>query len=265
MRLNAGKCKVMHFKAKSPPPHPVSLAQTALEVVPCYKYLGVDINSTLDSKMQWNRVNSLISPNIYLLKQLKSCGLNEPILVNVFKSLVLSHFRYSSTVLVSCPDNIKSDMQVIQNKMLRIIGTSREVAKAKYNIQDVSSFIESESIAQVTRILNTPTHSLTTSLKGTIDRRTNSPFPFTIPLSHSDKFNNNAVMITLRHLRDNVYGTGRSKSKPPSAHQPQLTTVLTAPNDGRVCTNKQCPKPTQKWLRPDIHERSCFSKFPSII
>ena len=92
-----------------------------LEMVSSYKYLGVDLNNELDSFMLFTRVSGLIKPNIYLLKQLKSSGLKERILVNVFKSLVLSHLRYSSVILDSCTTAAKNDMQVIQNLMLRII------------------------------------------------------------------------------------------------------------------------------------------------
>ena len=129
----------MHFKpSKSNPPAPVILNSTKLETVSTYKYLGMEISSSLDPLLQWNRVHSLISTNTHLLKQLKSSGLHEKILVNVYKSLVLNHLRYSSTILVSCPDYAKSEMQAFQNKLLRITGISCEAANLKYSILDVS-------------------------------------------------------------------------------------------------------------------------------
>ena len=58
MRLNEGKCKVMHFNGKRSVPSPqVVLGQSLLEVVSNCKYLGIDVNTRLDSKAQWeNRV-----------------------------------------------------------------------------------------------------------------------------------------------------------------------------------------------------------------
>ena len=129
MFLNGDKCKLIHFaakKAEQPPRVTIvdskSSTSLQLEVVPCYKYLGIDLTSTLDSNVYWERIAGSIRQNIYLLKQLKCSGLEELILVTVFKSLVLSVFRYGSVVVDSCTQQAKSDMQVIQNRMLRIIG-----------------------------------------------------------------------------------------------------------------------------------------------
>ena len=112
----------MYFAAKKNEQLPMlTLSNAQLEMVSSYKFLDVDLNNELDSFMQWSRVSGLIKPNIYLLKQLKSSGLEERILVNLFKSLVLSHIRYSSVILDSCTTATKNDIQVIQNRMLRII------------------------------------------------------------------------------------------------------------------------------------------------
>ena len=105
---------------------------------------------------------------------------------------------------------IKNDMQVLQNKILRIIVITRE--EFRYKIQDVSYFLERNHIAQVSRILNVALHSLPTSIKTT--RRTRSYFPFNIP-SVKTNFNDKAVMVTLRHPRDNVYK--RTKPLQPKA------------------------------------------------
>ena len=93
MRLNADKCKIINFKKREQPSF-ISLADSHLEIVPCYKYLGIDITETLDSRVYWERISATVRQNIYLLKQLKSNGLEEKILVvALFKSLVLSDSR----------------------------------------------------------------------------------------------------------------------------------------------------------------------------
>jgi hypothetical protein len=79
-----------------------------LVIVKSYKYLGIHITDSLDSNEQWTRIESDIKSNTYLLKQLKSSGREEQILVSVFKSLVLIHFRYRSVVLDSCPSQGKN-------------------------------------------------------------------------------------------------------------------------------------------------------------
>jgi hypothetical protein len=202
MRLNAGKCKIVDFK-KRKQPLTISLAGTQLEVVSCYKYLGIDITDTLDSSVYWQRLSGTIRQNIYLLKQLKSNGLEEKILVTVFKSLVLSHYRYGCIALDTCTEQAKADMQVIQNRMLRIIGISRPDALAKYGIQDVKDFIEAACFEIISKILGSGTHPLATSLRITDPNRRNR-FPFDIPLAKSTKFNDSPVMWVLRRMRDSI-------------------------------------------------------------
>ena len=257
MRLNVSKCKVMHSKPSTTfQPPVIKLGQDILESVDVYKYLGFHVNPSFDSKLQWNRVQPLISKNIALLKQLNSCGLREPILVAVFKSLVLSHLHYSSTLLVACSAGIVADMQVLQNTLLRIIGISPEVAKTKYSIADVSEFIMRSCIEQVTRILNQPSHTIPASLVSA--RKTHSAFPFTIPRACKESFKRNAVMVTLTHLRDNVYGTGRAA--PPARPEPPQPLPALAPSTNRQvhCTNPACKTPARLWSRLDVHLKSCL-------
>ena len=261
MRLNVSKCKVMYLKPSTTfQPPVIKLDHSILESVDVYKYLGFHVNPSFDSKLQWNRVQPLISKNIALLKQLNSCGLREPILAAVFKSLVLSHLHYSSTLLVACPAGIITDMQVLQNTLLRVIGISREMARTKYGIVDVGEFIVQSCIAQVTRILNQPSHTLTASLRST--RKTHSAFPFTLPKPCKETFKQNAVMLTLIHLRYNVYCTGRAA---PSARPPPpqpLLALAPGPRTGVPCTNPSCKTPAKLWTRLDLHLRSCLAKNP---
>jgi hypothetical protein len=269
MRLNSSKCKVMHFAKtdKTTPYQSIQLDNIPLEPVTSYKYLGFEVNSTFDPKLQWERIQPLISKNTYLLNQLRSCGMNEQLLVTVFKSLVLSHFRYSSTILASCTAATNSEMQVLQNRLLRAIKINRETAERKYGILDVPDFIKACCISQVTSILDTTLHPLRNSLLST--SRTTSAFPFTIPRAKTDSFNNNAVMLTLRHLRDNVYGTGRSKTSRvlktlaapsiivPTPPQPQQS----EPRQGGIaCPNPWCKNPTkngQYYINLGSHTRFC--------
>jgi hypothetical protein len=144
---------------------------------------------------------AIISQNIALLKQLQCSGLKEEILVSVFKSLVLSHLRYSSTILVACPDGTKSDMQVLQNTFLRTIGITRELAKSKYGVLDVSEFVSKTSLEQVICILTTDgkepsDHRLSASIRSS----TRSHFPFCIPLC-KPKFDRNAVISTRQSVQ----------------------------------------------------------------
>ena len=70
MRLNIGKCKVMHFKPKNQTPLPVIILKI-LEMVAAFKYLGIELTPTLGGTVQWDRVSLLINSYICLLKQLR--------------------------------------------------------------------------------------------------------------------------------------------------------------------------------------------------
>ena len=189
------------------------------------------------------------------LDLIHSCGLQESILVSVFKSLVLSHLRYSSTFLVTCSEGTLSDIQVLQNSLLRSIGVSRETAETEYRISTVKSFITSCSMAQVSYILNDNSSPLRARLLSA--RKTNSKFPFTIPLLRKESFKSNPVIAALIHLRDKVYGTGRTNSEQPL--EPKTLPIPAAPPQiivkrGARCPNPACPEPPDKlWPRLDLH------------
>ena len=69
MRLNVSKCKLIHFATKKDDQLPISLANTQLEAVSSYKYLGIDITDKLDSDKYWDRLSSSIRQNIALPAQ----------------------------------------------------------------------------------------------------------------------------------------------------------------------------------------------------
>ena len=167
----------MHFRPNpaNPPPE-ITIGESQLGIVYEYKYLGFYVTNSLDSTIQWLHIQTHINKNIYLLKQLAHIGLNIKILVNIFKSLVLSLLRYSSIVLVSCTSRIRSDIQVMQNTLLGVIGLPRAVVKINHNIIDANDFILNSCLQQINRILSLPTHPLTVSLHSSTI--THSPLPF---------------------------------------------------------------------------------------
>jgi hypothetical protein len=226
MRLNAGKCKILHFaSARNEPKPTIKIDNTTLDIVKSYKYLGIHITDSLDSNEQWTQIESDIKSKIYLLKQLKSSGLEEQILVSVFRSLVLSHFRYSSVVLDSCTQLTKGKMQVVQNRMLRSIGIKRQEALEKYNIVDIDEFIKTARYLQVSKILSSETHSLPISLRRNLPSHHNA-FPFTIPRTYKKPFHESAVMKTLREMRDS--DEFKSRAEP---------LVIAVKEDGVYCPN----------------------------
>jgi hypothetical protein len=216
-------------------------------VVDSYKYLGFLLNTKLDSNMQWDRVLSNISSAPHLLRQLKRVGLSTEILINVVKSLVLSHFRYSGILLDSCSERVKGEMQHFQNKLLRIIGVNRDVARIKYGIEDISVFIERTGLEQTMRVLNTSTHSLPNSLLS--NRTSHSTFPFTIPMARTSKFNESMVLKALRHLRENVHGTRRKVGRLQTGIRNQAAAI-----NVKAKTTEKCPRCNRQFKRLSMHK-----------
>jgi hypothetical protein len=84
----------------------------------------------------------------------------------------------------------------------------------------------------------------------------------------------NAVLITLIHLRDVVYGSGRSNhSLPPKPLNlpPKSITSLPPPlpiggrPGGVNCPNPACPNRTNSgklWLNIGVHLKACKKKYP---
>ena len=145
-------------------------------------------------------------------------------------------------MLFSCTSRIKSDIQMMRNALLRVIGLPRAVAKINQNIIDANDFILNSCLQRT----NTSIHSQSPF----IYYNTPSPFPFTIPRRNTERFKLNAVMITLIHLRDQIYGTWRKKphpvNEPQSRHIPSVTVY------DRICTNPACKNPTntsELWQR----------------
>ena len=88
-----------------------SLHGHQLESVDFYKYLGVELNSKLDWDQQWRIVQDKI----------KSIGFKTAILKNVYVSLALSHFAYSSPLLTSTSKSAIKEMTSFHRRVTSII------------------------------------------------------------------------------------------------------------------------------------------------
>jgi hypothetical protein len=82
--------------------------------------------------------------------------------------------------------------------MMRVIGLDSDSALNQHQIKPVSQFIEQTCIEQVTRILDSPTHTLAKSLRA--NHKTNHNRTLYPPIAKTEKFNNSAVMKTVRYI-----------------------------------------------------------------
>ncbi len=237
MRLNISKCKVMQISSNSDPNFPtLTISNQALEAVPSYKYLGIDINRETNWGKQWQSVQRKIASIPYLLKRLKYLGFRKEILVTVYKSNALSHFVYSAPLLTSCNAKEKAEMASFQRRALKIINVDTATAKEKYSIIEVSDFIDHHCTNILSRILKDPEHPLTLKTTKANER---SKFKFIVAKAKHSPYVNSFVQKHLRALRDgstHLYTTGAVNRMPKRKTESATTSI------GRPSSPKQQKK-----------------------
>ena len=100
MRLKVRKTKHMYINTKGDE-STITLYNQPLENVDNYKYFGVNINKNLNHDIRWDQISRTANSQIYLMKQLKQLKFKQEILINVNRSLKLSHYTYIATLLIS--------------------------------------------------------------------------------------------------------------------------------------------------------------------
>jgi ribonucleases P/MRP protein subunit RPP40 len=117
MKLNVKKTKHMYINTKGDE-STITLYNQPLENVDNYKYLGVNINKNLNHDIHWGQISRTTNSQIYLMKQLKQLKFKQEIIINVYRSLTLSHYTYSAPLLISTSANAKNDMTKQQHRFL---------------------------------------------------------------------------------------------------------------------------------------------------
>ncbi|KAI3376702.1 hypothetical protein L3Q82_017139 [Scortum barcoo] len=98
LQINAGKTKelVVDFcrRSHSPPAPPVSIQGTDIDTVKSYKYLGVHLNDNLDWSDNTNALVKKGNSRLFLLRRLRSFGVQGPLLRTFYDSVVASAIFY---------------------------------------------------------------------------------------------------------------------------------------------------------------------------
>ena len=129
-----------------------------------------NINSSLNWNQQSDHVYKKIRTAPYLLRQLRQLEFREPILVNVYRSCVLSHFAYSALALISATSKMIEEMEVFQRRTLRSIGIKPDRAEREYNITSIEQHMTKHCANTLKRILGDPEHLITKKLHRTTPR-----------------------------------------------------------------------------------------------
>ncbi|KAI3372609.1 hypothetical protein L3Q82_023086 [Scortum barcoo] len=97
LQINAGKTKelVVDFRRRRhSPPAPVSIQGTDIDTVKSYKYLGVHLNDSLDWSDNTNVLVKKGNSRLFLLRRLRSFGVQGPLLRTFYDSVVASAIFY---------------------------------------------------------------------------------------------------------------------------------------------------------------------------
>jgi hypothetical protein len=171
--------------------------------------LGIYLNEDLNWDEQWEHVQSKTNPVKYLIMKLKKLAFRTEILVNIYRSLVLSLFAYSAPILCSVSKATKSEMIKHHERFLSIIGITAKEARNKFKIPDILPFIDSQCLNTMRRITNDPQHPLTKNLnrcptRGRRNKANNNSnnCPFIVPVARKTTYSNSFVPRTLRIWRD---------------------------------------------------------------
>ena len=98
----------------------VKVGEENVEKVELFKYLGVFLDPTLNFHEHISHVCNKVGMKLALLGRASKFLQKESLLL-LYKSLVLPNIDYCDIIYDSCPQYLKSKLQVLQNKALRIV------------------------------------------------------------------------------------------------------------------------------------------------
>jgi len=240
MKLNSKKCQELKLTTAKNGPIPSTILENGpIDEVYSYKYLGININNDLDWYQQWEHVYAKVKSVPYLLRQLRQLGFREPILINVYRSYVLSHFAYSAPVLASTNNRTMHEMEIFQRRCFRTIGISQASAELKYGVTSVEHHLKKQCANTLKRILSDPTHIITKKLQRTT-ARPGHPSIFKPNKARTNAYRDNILQSYLRTIRDgceNLY-TASTISQATSNISKNKQTTVTCPVCNRVFKNQ---------------------------
>ena len=119
---NTDKTKVMVFgsnsQVKNLPEANIVFNQIPLQVVPSYKYLGLDLDSRLNYKKHVKRIIALAAGKLKQFQRMRSF-LNKKAALMVYKSMILPIMEYGDVFMTAALLGDRKKLQTLQNKGLR--------------------------------------------------------------------------------------------------------------------------------------------------
>ncbi|TWW71601.1 RNA-directed DNA polymerase from mobile element jockey [Takifugu flavidus] len=159
LQINAGKIKelVVDFRRRNnPPPAPVNILGTDVDVVESYKYLGVHLNNNLDWTHNTDALVKKGNSRLFLLRRLRSFGVQGPLLRTFYDSVVGSAIFYG----IVCWSSSITDRD--RKRMDRLVRRASYVLGCPLDSVEVVG--NGRMMAKLSSMLNNTSHPLQDTL-----------------------------------------------------------------------------------------------------
>ena len=124
LTLNGSKTQTMVIGTKSKlnridTERPVCISNNPVKFVKQYNYLGVIIDNEMTIQPMLKHVKKLVTNKIFVLRKIRKF-LTEKAAVSIYKQTILPIIDYAGFLLLACNVSDRSDLQKMQNDILRI-------------------------------------------------------------------------------------------------------------------------------------------------
>ncbi|TWW62586.1 hypothetical protein D4764_04G0012330 [Takifugu flavidus] len=140
----------------NPPPAPVNILGTDVDVVESYKYLGVHLNNNLDWSHNTNALVKKGNSRLFLLRRLRSFGVQGPLLRTFYDSVVGSAIFYG----IVCWSSSITDRD--RKRMDRLVRRASSVLGCPLDSVEVVG--NGRMMAKLSSMLNNTSHPLQDTL-----------------------------------------------------------------------------------------------------
>ena len=163
----------------------VHISTESLKHVKLYKYLGVEIDNQLSMKQHAKNILKTGSHKLYMLRHIRKV-LTLHAAVLVFKSVFLGVLDYGSIFVSSIPEDMKGNIQTLQNNALRcclnIMDPRDANVIAIHRLVNVLLFKERLILNLLLCIRNAVIESTLKTIRGNINTRQNDGLTIQLPI-----------------------------------------------------------------------------------
>ena len=152
--LNVEKTKelTIDFRRKKTEVSPILIRDQPVEIVSCYKYLGVHVDNKLDWKMHSSATLKKSQSRMFFLRKLRSFNVSRPILNTFYNGILASVLFYAVVCWGSC---LAVEDRNRLNKLIRKAGSV--IGLSQSALEDV---IEQRTMRKIKRIVSQDDHPL---------------------------------------------------------------------------------------------------------